>query len=370
MDGKIKGDDVDEVGKILRSRFTNGERAPSEFIQAARNIGYSGLLANPVSALMNLSDILMQFHLQGVRPTLDALARMATGRKFINAKDFGLVDHLAEEFTSTHGTVNFLNKMLKTSFFTHFDILGKNVNINAAMSKLVKQTKSEAGIQAIQAKYSKFLAPGEIDQLVKDLRNGEKSDLVNQIIFTELSRSQPISRMEMPQGALDHPDGRILYQMKTFMLKQADIVRRDAIDEMRKGNVAKGLKALASLSILYGISGVAQDKLRDFVYGRTSDLKASDIPFDMLKTFGWSQYMADRAFGVGKEEAKERRKQGEPVRAQKAAPLQTLGSMAMPPWKMYEQIVTGDPAAIQYVPYAGRILYERQKSAKAKKGAH
>ena len=239
------------------SRFTNGERTPSDFQQAAKNIGYAGLLANPASALANLTDILMQFHLQGVAPTIKAMAKIATGRKFITAKEMGLVDHLAEEFTSTQGTVAFLNKMMKASGFAKLGILGKEVNMNAAYEKLAKQSRSELGVRQIQEKYSKFMQPEEVNELIKTLHKGERSDLLNQVIFAELSRSQPISRIEMPQAYLDHPDGRFMYQLKTFMLKQADVVRRDAIDEMRKGNVVKGMKALGSLSILYAMSGMA-----------------------------------------------------------------------------------------------------------------
>jgi RNA polymerase sigma-70 factor (ECF subfamily) len=367
-EGKIKPDDVDEVGKILRSRFTNGERTPSEFQQAVKNMGYAGLLANPASALANLTDILMQFHLQGVAPTIKAMAKIATGRKFITAKEMGLVDHLAEEFTSTQGTVAFLNKMMKASGFSKFDILGKEVNMNAAYEKLARQSRTEGGIRQIQEKYSKFMQPDEVNELIKTLHKGERSDLLNQVIFAELSRSQPISRIEMPQAYLDHPDGRFMYQLKTFMLKQVDVVRRDAIDEMRKGNVVRGMKALGSLSILYAMSGMAQNEIRDLLYGRESTNSFKDLPFNMLKTFGWSKYVSDMMFGVSKEDAKDRRANGENVRAQPPQPLKALGNMAAPPWQMYEQIVTGDPKAIQYLPLGGRLLYERKRAKEAKKG--
>ena len=88
----------------------------------------------------------------------------------------------------------------------------------------------------------------------------------------------------------------------------------------------------------------------------------------MLKTFGWSKYVSDMMFGVSTDEAKERRAKGENVRAQPPKPIQALGNMAAPPYQMYEQIVTGDPKAIQYLPLGGRLLYERKRAKEAKKG--
>src|SRR5690606_31427369 len=157
--------------------------------------------------------------------------------------------------------------------------------------------------------------------LVKDLRNGEVTDLVRSIAFAELSRSQPITRLELPQAYLDHPDGRLLYQYKTFMLKQIDMARRDGYNEIKKGNFRKGFTNLLELGVVLGIAGTTTDKIKDFLLGKDINLEASDIPMNMLKTFGLSQYVIDNMFGVSSEEAAERREDGESVRSTKAKPI-------------------------------------------------
>lgn len=362
-EGKIAGKDVEEVAGLLRSRFINGERAPSSIIRASKNLSYAGLLGNPISATTQLGDTIAQFYVQDMRSTLQAIARNLTGRKFVNMREFGLADHLAEEFVNQSKTSNFLNRVFKYSIFKGVDAFGKDTALNASIIRFSRLAKSEKGIQEITRKYREALTPGEIDQLVKDLRNGEVTDLVRSIAFAELSRSQPITRLELPQAYLDHPDGRLLYQYKTFMLKQIDMARRDGYNEIKKGNFRKGFTNLLELGIVLGIAGTATDKIKDFMLGKDIDLEASDIPMNMLKTFGFSQYVMDNMFGVSSEEAAERREDGDTdARATEAEPIKTVGKMFTPPYQMFEDIITGDPRAVRYIPIIGPFLYEKQKA--------
>ena len=45
--------------------------------------------------------------------------------------------------------------------------------------------------------------------------------------------SVPINSTEMPLKYLKHPNGRVFYMLKTFTIKQFDVMRRDGIHLMK-----------------------------------------------------------------------------------------------------------------------------------------
>lgn len=364
-EGKLTAKDAEEVAGLLKSRFVNGERAPAEIIQAAKNLSYAGLLGNPFSAAVQFGDAILQAYTQDISSALNATVRSVTGRKILNMKDFGLSDHIAEEFASTAKTAKALNKIFKYSLFKGVDEFGKDVALNAAILRFGKLAKTDKGVNEIARRYGSALQPDEMSQLIKDLQKGEATDLVRSIAFAELSRTQPITRLELPQAYLDNPNGRVLYQFKTFMIKQIDLARRDVYNEMKAGNIKKGAKNMAELGVVLGMAGASTGMIKDFMLGKDVDFKASDIPLNMLKTFGLSQYFMDQAFGVSKEDAKNRREDGdEYARAQKAKPLAALVGTFTPPAKMFDEIISGDAKAIRYIPFVGPYLYEQQQQKK------
>lgn len=361
-EGKLDSKGAEDVANMLRSRFLAGERAPSELIQNAKNLSYAGLLGNPVSAASQLGDVVIQMYTQDVRSAIEATIRSLTGRKIVHMKDFGLSDYVSEEFASTTWTAKLVKKVFKYGLFKNIDEFGKDVALNAAVIRFGKLAKTQRGVDEITSKYGEALGPAELKQLVNDLQKGERSDLVNSIAFAELSRTQPVSRLELPQAYLDNPNGRLLYQYKSFMIKQIDLVRRDAVNEWKKGNYAKGTKNLLALGVTMGIAGASTEKVKDFIKnGRIDEeFKASDIPLNMLKTFGLSEYVLDKALGVSKQEAAARRKQGDKMaRSQEPSPGAAVAGMAMPAQiKMFDDIVKQDASALRYIPIIGPWLVE------------
>lgn len=366
--GRVTADQANELREMYESLFVNSKKAGYGWLQGARNLSYAGLLGNPASAAVQLGDVVVQAYMQGLMPTIGAVIKTLTNRKLVDMRDFGLEDHISQEFVGTGWTTKALNGIFKASLFNWADRFGKDVALNAAVINFAKMAKTEKGIANIQRKYGEALAPGEMNQLIKDLQNGDNTDLVRSIAFAELSRTQPITRMEMPQAYLNNPNGRVLYMLKSFTLKQIDVVRREAYDEIKKGNWKQGAKNLANLAITMSVAGVSTEVIRDVILNRDVDLDAKGVAFALLKTYALSEYFVDQATGVSKEEARERRRDGQPyARQQDAKPLQAVASLASPPIKMWEEILTADKDANgnyklwRYVPVAGPFIHEANK---------
>jgi hypothetical protein len=144
--------------------------------------------------------------------------------------------------------------------------------------------------------------------------------------------------------------------LKTFVIKQMDIVRRDAYLEMKKGNVARGLKNLTKFAVVLGVSGMSISAVKDWMLGRPVDFSTPAVLLNILKTFGFSEF------------AMEKVKSGRPSEA--------LGGIIAPPYKLLDELVRDDSAKARYLlPVVGplvdaHLLGGKDKHlAKAPKGA-
>jgi len=341
-EGKLDPSQQRQLEDLLKARFKSGERSPNKTIQDVRNLVNAGLLGNAISAATQLGDVAMPIYAQGLRATMTAMARQLTGNAKVTAKDFGLADHLAEEFVGASRTAEALNKIFKYSGFSMVDRFGKNTMLNAALSKYERLSRSTEGNKQIAQKYQALFGD-QLPQVINDLRGGQVTPNVRALLFSELSDFQPISKLEVPQGYLDHPNGRVMYMLKTFMIKQFDVVRRDAYNEIKTGNRAKGIKNLTAYAATLGLAGATADMVKDWLMGRPISFEAGDIMENVLKTFGWSEYVRDKA---------------------KKEPTKAIINSVLPPFQMMDQILTTDPKAVQYIPIIGKLYYNWELGGK------
>ena len=338
-EGRISDKQAEELQSIIKSRFTTGEQGPTSWVQDIKNVANAGLLGNIVSAMTQFGDAAVPIALHGLRPTLATVIRNVTGNSKVNVRDFGLIDHIAEEFASTRTSQKALNNLFKFSGFTAIDRFGKNVLLGSALERMQAEARTPKGRSKLAQKYGEALRE-EFPGLIADLLNKRKSDTVNSVLFAELSDVQPITRMEVPQGYLDHPNGRILYMLKTFMIKQADLVRREGYNKIKEGKVAEGVGFLAKYGLVLGISGATTDQIKGWFQWKNDPFEARDVWMNMLKTFGWSEYTLDKAIRQGK-------------------PLEAMVGAAVPPYKMMDDILRADPKAVRYIPVIGPLWEAR-----------
>lgn len=350
LEGKVTGKQIIELEELLKSRFGPGNMAAGSTQQFIKNIANAGLLGNVVSAMSQGEDLIMSGYLNGMGSTFQALM----SKQKVNMRTFGLADHISEEFVGTLKSAKVLNQLFKISQFSRIDELGKNTILNSALISAEKQVKTKSG-EANFAKKWEARFGDDYPQLVKDLQDGKVTDLTELLAFSVLSKIQPITKLEMPQAYLDHPQGRILYMLKSFMLKQMDLVRNDAIKKMRTpGEFKEGLSNLMRLTLFYGLSGGTTAAVKDYILNgfenedSIEDI-ASDIPINALKTLGFSQYVMDDlkrgAFGSA------------------------AGRIVVPPYKMFEEVTTNvvsqfdedednrKYSSLKYLPIVGRIWY-------------
>lgn len=308
----VEFSDEDDMYKILRARHSGGLENSSSALDSLRSAMYIPTIGDPSSTLVQIGDLATGAIVNGWRPTLASvidLARSKTphGRAIeLGMKDFGL-DKAAAELVGPNSTAGkILDKVLTTTGFRAMDRFGKNVIIGGALKDLRKLAKTNQ-ISRLQREFgAMFSDPQDFRKFVNDLASGDRvTDDIQAAVWSRLSDSQPISKSEVPIPYLQHPNGRMLYQLKTWMLKQVDLARNKGLHEMHQGNYKEGGKFLTSAALAYAAFNTPAEYSRNAILGRdVSQLDPITVALTSpLKVYGMSGYFRDQIQRQGLAEA-------------------------------------------------------------------
>lgn len=336
-----------EMAELLKARFVGGEQSPSGVASTIRDLGYLGTIANPVSAITQLADVGIAASLKGFRNAIGSMF----GTKQIGLIDLGIQDLITTELSQgdPRMTAKVLNKLMGASLFKWTDRLGKETLINASFKKAQQMVKSTKGEAKFRQKIGQMYGD-ETEALIADLKSGDITENVKFFAFNELSDVQPVSLSELPEKYLNAKNGRLFYMLKSFTLKQIDVVRKDIVQEWGKGNKVEAVKRAALLAGYLSTSNMGTQAVKDTILGR--EVYADDIPdkalWALLGGFGMSEYTWDRYLSQGKIVG------GSIDYLAPATPviesLLTLGYEATEDEPNYSPVLKG-------IPYVGPILY-------------
>jgi len=343
--GNVAPGDATELGRLLQLRFGPGEQGPKKWIQASKSILYAQTLGNPVSAVTQLGDIFLSSYKNGIKPTVQALL----SKKKIKLADYGFTD-IAEEFASKTRTAEFMRKTFKWGGFSRVDRLGKETLLNSSFLKYTKEVSTPAGMKAFRKKWRKAFGD-DINELAENLKNGNvDNDQVRLLLWHDLSDMQPISLSEMPAKYLASPDGRALYMLKTFTIKQFDIMRRDAFQLMKnKETRAEGVKNLIKYATIFTAGNMTSDSIKSWMLGREYDIEDSSLN-SLWRLIGLSKYSGEQ---LGDK------------------PLDVIWGLAKPPINIWGDMLSAAQDAMDFdddteasdkwvkgVPIVGKPVYE------------
>lgn len=290
--------EVEQVSEMLRARFTSGESSPSRFWQNFKNLGYILTIFNPYSALTQFGDQAFAMYKYGIRNHMKAVFTPMHIRK----SDLGLDDIMEELYGDTIATKRAMDFFAKWSGFTKIDTFGKDVILNAALLKYTKLAKTKAGAKEISQQWGRYFEE-DTPKLVKDLLDGNITDNVRLLLWHELADVQPIALSEMPEKYLTMSGGRVLYMLKSFLLKQLSFVRRQIVGELKENNTTKGLTNLALFTGYWNLVGGGVDGIKNAL---VDSIAGTDTPMDMsdmmventLQMIGINKYQTAK---MGKE---------------------------------------------------------------------
>ena len=282
---------------MLTARFGLGEQASGTFIVGLKNFQYATLLGQFDAALTQLGDLGSSIYLNGLINTLKSVV----GKRTVTVEDMGLINQVAAEMSSINGTGKSLEFIFKWSGFNQIDKLGKETLMNAALHKWSKVAKKNP---EAAAKRFRDTHGDDVSALIDDLANDRMTDNVKLMLWNELSDVQPISLSEMPKYYLNSPNGRVFYALKTFTLKQIDMMRRDMIDKFRAGGPKEKIEATTNLlrySAAMGLSGATVQQAKDFLTKGELDPESfdDDVYETLMSLLFWGKYSRERYLEQG-----------------------------------------------------------------------
>ena len=297
-----------EVIDLLTSRFRGG--GPGAGMQSIKNVTYIMTMGSPTSAITQIGDLAWAIDQSGLFTTLET----AAGDKSITVDDVGIVN-IAEEFgydivyddkgeytfveKASHNTSKAVNKVFKGIGLTKMDRLGKETLMNSALKKYKKIIKKmdegkKLGVkeQMLVKRMNEFF-DGDVNDVINDLRGDEITENIQVLMFNTLAEHQPINLSEMPQQYADMDNGRIMYMLKSFTVKQIDVFRNQHLDMVTNGKTPKerayGRAQLLRLAMIFAATNGSADAIKDLFMGRPVHL--SDIAVENVwRLFGMSRY--------------------------------------------------------------------------------
>ena len=292
-------DEQQELIQMLGARFIEGEKGMHALMAGYRDVGYATTIANVMSAILNLTDIATSAALHGIRNTIASMFGKMNGNKY-NMIQMGIDHTIAHELQDNRTTAKALQRLFKWSGFASVDMYVKNTAINAAMRKHEALAKTEKGRAKLRKEWGRYYE-GDTEALINDLRLGNVTENTKLLAFNEITDLQPTALSQHPEAYLRNPNWRIVYTLKSFTLKQLDIVRRKVVQEAAKGNPVTAAKNLFLLSTFFTAADMGVRTVQDWIQGK--DMNPEDIPTRAMWTLfgvaGMNQYVYERYLSQG-----------------------------------------------------------------------
>lgn len=314
---------ADFGAELMRQAYLGSRAAPNPAIRAFMSLSYAGTLAQLKTAFLNLHDSFVASARLGARPTLKALMQTNQGVFGKNMQKLGVSDQAVGEyvrnfdkFAADPSVVEKIARVSKKiadgsmaiSGFRWADSTGKGIVLRATVNKAIEAAMKNKLVD----EFGDVLTKTELQRIRPHLKKGipvkdmpkEAQELVEKLAFNSLGKQQLISAAGRPLFYLTSPSFRPVYALTGFAIKQQELLRKNVIDELRKGDYEKAGRFAAGYLVYagfgYGLLNQTRwaslDDERDFtVEGLMTDAVdqvAAAITLNKLgDDYGRSQFM-------------------------------------------------------------------------------
>jgi len=277
-----------------------GKEQESNLRQYGRIATYGTLLVDPTTTLSQLYDLAFM----ALDNRLRDIAGTVFGKKEFTLEMAGIDPSLASaEFRPNDSArLKFIEKltknMLRSVGFTQLDALMKETNLTVNYNryrKLSKLSPNSKKFKKFRSEVEFMVGKEDADRTINDFKNGVyDSPYVRELVVRKLLETQPVTVFEMPMAIRKNPNLRMWYTMKSFIIKQANLINDRMISKILSKTSSneekrKAFMELFKLIFLFQLVGFPIDFLKDMFAGR--DVYPEDyVENGFLRMFGLSKY--------------------------------------------------------------------------------
>lgn len=278
-----------------------GKEQESNMRQFGRLASYGSLLVDPTTTLSQLYDLAF---MALDNPNVLRIAKTIFTQKDFNLEMAGIDPTLmsAEFRPNNQQRQRFLEKgvkfTLKTVGFTQLDKLMKETNLTVNYNRyrrISKRPKNSKEFKKFRSEVEFMVGPQDVERTINDFRNGVyDSPYVRELVVRKLLETQPVNAFEMPMAIRKNPNLRMWYTMKSFIIKQANLVNDRMISKILSRTSSgeekkKAILELIYLTFLFQMVGIPIDFIKDMFAGR--DVYPEDyVENAFFRLFGMSKY--------------------------------------------------------------------------------
>lgn len=289
-------EDARAMSEMLTARLGPGEQQMGRNLGMLKDTSHIFLLGDFISTLTQAQDIYASMYKNGVFNALRGGFRNFTGKGLSKQEVLGLVDITADMASEARLSKRVSDKVLQSTGFRSLDKFGKQTFMNSSVLKNQKLAKDP---EKFFEKWGVMFGDNT-EQLRVDLLNFKKASDVTEdmalMLWDDLSNVQPISLLEMPQRFLEMPNGRFLYTLQSFTLKQLDILRNDVWNSIKTGDKAGATANLLAYASFFTGSSVGVDAMKNHLRGEDINVMGYDglLVEGALKAIGMNKYTLDK----------------------------------------------------------------------------
>lgn len=352
----LEGKDRTDLISLFRTRFNY--RPTSKKLQSYKTIVGLTTLGQVQNAITQMGDMTWSVYENGFANTLKA----AFGDKKITTEDLG-VKEVAAEFRTFDGLRGALDTVFKYSGFRKIDQLGKETLVNSTLLEYQQQAKDGKFDRKKQERLDVLFPTKEKQQeVIQQLKDGKSTEDIDFLMFSTLLDYQPVTLSNMPVKYLEMPNGRVLYTLKTFTIKQLDTYRQNGVDNIQRGIasgnkelIKRGFGDLLRLVGIFYLMNVPTDLLKDWMSNKKIYLTDTLVD-NFYKLLGVSRYNVEYATRGGRKPSELLVRTVVPPFSFIDVPFNDLISI-MSNLKKGENTDISKLESWRFLPFVGRTLY-------------
>jgi len=298
--GELTPDKAVELSNLLKERFNPARE--SAITSGVKDMIYANTLNSFTFGINNLQDLSTAIYRFGIgQVAKSSLKKILPGTKLkLTSEDLGL-SRMNEDIKATSFAKKAVNAILRVASLGT-DSFTRDVYIDAMISKYEKMAMQKNHPELMKRLEDSLLSK-DIQEALDGLKNKEVNQAIEKLAYNEIADYQPVSLSEMPLDYIKGNKARLVYTLKSFLVKQLDYIRQEHIAEIKKNPTnPKGYANLAKFAFALMTTGAATSVINDVLMGR--ETKYNDLLLNsFLRIFGVSRYVFYNAQKDGLKDA-------------------------------------------------------------------
>ena len=302
--GELLDGNLEETKQLLKSRLIDFETPSSTATSVLQSLTRTAFLSNPGTALAQLTDAANLFGIFGPRAFLSGVFRRLP--KQLRADETGLIHNALQEAGITNGTpaarmvAKFSDWALKTGGMTGLDKMMTNRGMSIARRALLRKLKNPVKREELKQELVGWASPEELDRIFDDVVKDKLNFDTLALYVAEYSKAKPVLTGQKSQAfgkAASGEEvslGRLWGTIKSFMVHQLGIVRREIVNEWNFGSRAKASKKLLGLASAWALIGGTVEGLDKALFGGEAEISDSMVS-GLLAMTGMSPFVLRNA---------------------------------------------------------------------------